>query len=129
MRVWTFMLAVVLSMACLPAFAEWSLLDVSADGDKWFIDFDTLRKGKTPRAWVMKSAPQVDKFGNMSSIALQEADCAEWKTRVLALHGYTQKFGEGASSFSINTPGEWVYPIPGSIFDYVLKTLCAKGNN
>lgn len=129
MRLTIFMLSVVLSMTSAPALAEWSFIDASAEGDKWFIDLDTLKKGKTPRAWILRSSPQADEFGDISAKVLYEAKCAEEQIRILSLLTYNQPLGKGQVSSSSDKPSEWVYAPPGSIYGHVINTLCAKGNH
>ena len=126
MKVWAFVLSVALSMTSAPASAEWSFLAEAGGGDKFFIDFDTLRKGKTARGWVLNNYPKADRFGDMSTKILYEANCPEEKIRELAIATYAQPSGKGPATDTSNQSGEWLYVPPGSIYDMVLKALCGK---
>lgn len=128
MRLTIFMLSVVLSMTSAPALAEWSFLDKAAGGSEWFIDFATIKKGKTTRAWILNNYSKDEKSGDMSAsaLALHEANCGEEQTRRLTIIFYSGSFGAGSVTSQDNKPGEWKYPAPGTILEDVLKALCGK---
>jgi hypothetical protein len=123
-------LALVLLLAAMPAWAEWS--EVS-ETDKFFVyvDKSTLRKrGNYIKLWVMFDfkKPQKPQGGGRefrSSLLQKEFNCGEEQGRTLASTFYAEGDGRGDVVWTSNTPHEsWEPVIPGTIGMSVFESAC-----
>lgn len=119
-------LILLLIFVSAPAFAEWTYLFSNVTDDKYYIDFKTLKKSKTPRAWFLCDYAELSDAGTHSAKILYEANCAEDKIRYLAMIFYEQPMGGGLNMSSIDSPQAWKYASPESINSSIINVLCNK---
>lgn len=116
-------------MTSAPALAEWNFLGESDNDHRFFVDLDTLIVGKRPRVWILDDYPQADKYGDMSSKILYEANCAEGQFRQLQFLYYSRPFGKDPTSSIRTTPYEWVYPPPEVLVKTSKRFFAARSND
>lgn len=119
-------LMLLLIFVTTPVFAEWTYLFSNVTDDKYYIDFKTLKKGKTSKAWFLSDYAEVTDTGTHSAKILYEANCYEEKIRYLAMVFYEEPMGGGLNLSSIDTPQPWKYATPESINASIINVLCKK---
>ena len=112
------------------ALAEWENVANSVNGDKYYVDFDLIRKSDgLVNFWLLNDYAEVDD-GNRSASGYFQADCDVFRKRVLTYYFYTGQMGKGESYSFKPSPGteasDWIYPNPGSVFASSLEAVCKK---
>ena len=111
-------------------FAEWTKITESIDGNKFYIDFERIRKaGNYIYYWELRDYPKVDEYGDLSSKKYIEADCKIFRYKYLMDSYHVQRMGKGKPSTSSNKPDkDWRYPIPNTVGETIMKTICNTSN-
>ena len=118
---------IVIALPAPALAADWVLVTESLDGDKYFIDRQSIRtmsNGKR-RAWERAEYALKDKFGDTLSIIYYEFNCIENSRRLLTSNHYN---GEEvtASSNALGSNGEWRFLPPGSVGEDLINFVCRK---
>ena len=106
------------------AHAEWSLLTTTEKCDLFYVDFDTVRYGKTAGAWFMMDFGRRTAEDALSAKFLIEANCKGRKTRLLQQLLYTANGGRGGMVRSDTNPTEWETPLSNTPNEAMFKFLC-----
>lgn len=111
------------------AMAEWVWVWISTDGEKWYIDPQTIKKdGNLRRGWVLINEPAADKdFGSLSNRALVAFDCKGERSSVLQISYHSEPMARGRliDSFTFKDD-DWHYNAPGTAGEAILKIVCSK---
>lgn len=116
--------------ACLiatPAMAtDWREIATSDTGDKFYLDFEggwQPMAGGIRRIWSRADYTRpLGQSGAWRTLALDEYDCAQGRTRTIQSTGYDRAgnvVGSGGS-------GVWSYTAPGTVADGLLRSVCGR---
>ena len=121
--------ALISLMTALPACAEWSPL---FEVDTYFVYMDksTLsRSGAIAKVWVLYDYKE-KREGIASMKDLDQIDCKNVESRVIARVAYAESMGKGSIVLSIldksKTPPPFSPIVPGSVADGFFKAVCVK---
>ena len=117
-------LTCLLLLAAPLAHAEWSLLTTTEKRDLFYVDFDTVRYGKTSSGWFMMDFGKRTSEDALSAKFLIEANCKSRKTRLLSQLLYAANGGRGGTVRSDTQPTEWESPPPNTPNEAMFKFLC-----
>lgn len=118
----------LLMLFALPTRADWTELGTLTSGTTMFIDLEAQNvriNGNLRRAWLLRNLAPGSDEGYMSSRALWEYDCAEWRTRMMYSTGHTKHFAGGDRVFADDKPTDWIYAAPNTTGDTQLKLVCS----
>ena len=115
---------ICLLFSSLSAHAEWSLLTTTEKRDLFYVDFDTVRYGKTSSAWFMMDFGKRTAEDAMSAKFMIEANCKGRKTRLLSQLLYSANGGRGSKLRSDTSPTEWESPQSNTPNEAMFKFLC-----
>ena len=114
----------------LPAFGEWKLSELLADGSHLYYDPSTIeRKGNLARVWELADLPTLNKVGRLSYRDLNEYDCSANRHRNIRSESYLTHMATGAphdADDKSSGDAEWFAYYPGSRADKMGKVVCAK---
>lgn len=108
------------------AYAVWLPVVASESGSKYFVDPETIKKGKMARAWFLSESPTVSRYGDRSGRELIEADCKEGRLRNLSHAIFSGSMGSGSTLAVDNKPSEWSYVAPNTVNEDIFRLLCSK---
>jgi hypothetical protein len=120
------LLSIPLFLVTTPALAEWTQFGKNSDGDQFFVDISSVKRGAKPRGWFMLTLMKPTSSGNFSFKHLFEADCGQDRIRILAYRAYELPMGGGSPSASSDQADGWVFADPGSTNEITLEILCGK---
>lgn len=126
MRIAILLLPLLSFLISPSALAEWTRFGKNSDGDQFFVDVSSLKRGAKPRGWFMLTLMKPTSSGNFSFKHLFEADCAQDRIRILAYRAYELPMGGGSPSASSDQADGWVFADPGSTNEITLEILCGK---
>lgn len=108
--------------------ADWRLVFLTHDGDKWFVDAGSIRiNGSMRRAWVLVNLGTPEEDGTQSKRALDEYDCREGRSWFMQLSGHSLPDANGKVTYSYShTDRDWRYAPPGTVDESMLKFVCAR---
>jgi hypothetical protein len=110
-----------------PAQAEWTEVSVDIQGNKHFIDMDSIRiNGNYRKYWglVDYSKPQNESSGELSTRKKSEIDCKEEQYRWLSVTAFSEHMENGAVVARLEAIGSWKQIPPSTIIAGILKTIC-----
>jgi len=122
-------LACVLATSAASAFAEWTKVSESDDGEvSFYIDYKSIRKdGNLRKVWMVHDYMQAKKGGYKSVRLMVEFDCKAERYRTLTISGHSENMVLGATLGTENPSApQWVYIPPSSSIETTLKIVCAK---
>lgn len=124
MKIWPWILP--LSLACTPAFAEWTFVDTGG-GYERYLDRERIeRKGHLVRVWEVDNSAIADADGVMSLRSQTEYDCRSRRYRIVHLSAHTGAMTEGEQLFSRPVDGEWRPVVPESLGEVSLDVACTE---
>ena len=128
-RFWLLITLLVLSSG--PAYAEWVKVgDSDEAGRTVFVDPATIRRNSNlVKMWQFYDYKTVQTVGGIRFLTAQEQwefDCAEERSRVLALKEFSGNMRSGTVVDTNSQVGKWAPVIPGSIGQTVWKVACGK---
>ena len=121
-------LAVFLSFILFPSFSlgGWKYVGTSIDKDKFYVDYDRIRiNNNYVYFWILSDYMKPLSAGFKSSKAYSMGDCELYRLKDLSYAFYNNQMGKGALETS-NRESDWIYPIPNSIDDNILKSVCER---
>jgi hypothetical protein len=123
-------LLTLLALASGNAGAAWVEVG-SNDFATTYADAATIRKsGSSVRMWHLvdhtKSRGIEGIKPYLSIKMLDEYDCAQERTRTLALSLHSANMGEGEALGSVNTPGDWRPVPPDTLVETLRAFACGK---
>jgi hypothetical protein len=105
-------------------YAGWDRFDTT-EGNTWYVDKSTLKRGKFSTVWVMRNSDVADSNGIRSSKSLWEADCTLGQIRTLNSMGFSRPSGEGPASYTVGASVS-SYPPPNSLIERFYNFLCSR---
>ncbi len=114
-----------------PAYAEWvKVSDGDEAGKTVYVDPATIRRNSNlVKMWQFYDYKTVQTVGGVRFLSAKEQwefDCAEERSRVLALKEFSGNMGSGTVAFTNSEVGKWIPVMPGSIGQSVWKVACSK---
>jgi hypothetical protein len=126
---WLLITLLVLSSG--PAYAEWVKVgDGDEAGKTVYVDPATIRRNSNlVKMWQFYDYKTVQTVGGIRFLTAQEQwefDCAEERSRVLALKEFSGNMRSGTVVDTNTQVGKWAPVIPGSMGQTVWKVACGK---
>ena len=123
-------LLVFLMLVVSPAWAGWTLVATSSEtpSDKYFLDFETLRKeGNERRIWKLINLSPNDKYGWGSMRSRNLYDCKNDTVQILSQRIFAESFAEGKEVMpAVDSPSQKRDIAPDTIGWIVLKEVCKR---
>lgn len=114
-------------MVASPAWAEWTFVAKSVEGDSFFIDFENLRKeGNIRKVWQKVELTKENKFKWLSLRYRNEYDCKNETISILSLTAFSEKNLVGERLWNGNKISEKDDIAPDSVDWSILKKVCSK---
>ena len=125
------LLFTLLVLSCEPAYAEWVKVgDGDEAGKTVYVDPTTIRRDSNlVKMWQFYDYKTVQTVGGVRFLSAKEQwefDCAEERSRVLALKQFSGNMGSGTVVDTNSQVGKWIPVIPGSIGRTVWTVACGK---
>lgn len=125
------LLFTLLVLSCEPAYAEWVKVgDGDEAGKTVYVDPATIRRDSNlVKMWQFYDYKTVQTVGGVRFLSAKEQwefDCAEERSRVLALKEFSGNMGSGTVVDTNSQVGKWIPVIPGSIGRTVWTVACNK---
>ena len=111
----------------LNSFGEWTKFSDSTNGDKFFIDIDSIKEHNgSVFFWKLRDYIKPDVTGDLSVSMYSEGDCGMFRERTLSFIFYARSMGKGNGNQMApdGNSVDWRYPAPGSIYHGVLNFVC-----
>jgi hypothetical protein len=107
------------------AFAEWTVVGQSVDGDIFYIDYSTVKENKGyVYYWALNDYLEPTDKGRLSHKILRKLDCGIPRRRqYLSYIFYNQPMG-GGNSATKSLSGEWEHPVPNSVDEVMADLVC-----
>jgi len=105
----------------------WSYVVRTATGDKFYIDYSTIRRqGDSAQAWFKQIWSQSDhpQRGAGSARVLREFDCVNDRVRILSITAFTGASLNGDITASSDEVRSWHYSGPQTVDYHMLSTVC-----
>ena len=117
-------------MFASPAYADWVEIVKDAEGDTYYINFDSIRTNVGyVYWWDLKDFLEPKKDGVLSSKVYNQSECKVVRYKMISNSNHKQPMGEGSGeTFSPPNP-EWNYPAPNIVGEYILKLVCELAEN
>ena len=114
-----------------PAYAEWiKVRDGDEAGKTVYVDQASIRRNSNlVKMWQFYDYKTVQTVGGIRFLSAKEQgefDCAEERSRVLALKEFSGNMGSGTVVYTNSQVGKWLPVVPGSIGHIVWKVACQK---
>ena len=108
-----------------PSFADWRWVSKSVDGDTFYVDFERIRKhGGYVYFWYLTDYLKPGESGVWSGKTYRQGDCKLIRFKGLSYSFHKEPMGGGTGE-PHTPPEKWGYPPPNSIFETLLKSVCA----
>jgi surface-adhesin protein E len=124
------LLVTLLVLSVRPLYAKWVSVGETQADITVYADPDTIRrKGDLVQMWQLSDFRTVQTVGGdsyFSSKALNEYDCAEERTRVLAFTWFSDNMGSGHVVYSNSNERNWEPVAPHSINEALWEVACSK---
>lgn len=110
------------------AVAEWTWVVTTDEGDKFYIDLETIQRSvNMVKFWEKLELKKPEKYFNeshKSARTYSEYDCKEKKFRYLTITYYTQNDLKGKVVYVSNTPYDWTFIPPDSSSNEKFRLIC-----
>jgi hypothetical protein len=125
------LLFTLLMLSSEPAYAEWVKVgDGDEAGKTVYVDTATIRRNSNlVKMWQFYDYKTVQTVGGVRFLSAKEQwefDCAEERSRVLALKEFSGNMGSGTMVDTNSQVGKWITVMPGSIGHTVWTVACGK---
>jgi len=121
----TLLLSLMFSHAC---FAEWVKILTDSKGNTSYVDLDRIKvHGEYIYVWTLIDylLPD-DKYGEMSQIIYSRISCNPLRQQNIQFSSYNGPMGQGISETWNAKNKNWKYPLPNSIAEAELETICDR---
>ena len=111
------------------SFAGWTKVLESAIGDVFYVDFERIRiHDGYVYFWTLNDYLKPNKYGELSSKQYKQGDCTLFRVKTLSYVYHKLPMGGdiGETSKPIGENGDWRYPPPSSVLEYILKEVCSR---
>ena len=121
----------LLLLSSAPAYAEWVKVgDGDEAGKTVYVDPATIRRNSNlVKMWQLYDYKTVQTVGGIRFLSAKEQwefDCAEERSRVLALKEFSGNMGSGTMVDTNSQVGKWIPVTPGSTGRTVWTVACGK---
>lgn len=121
----------LLLLSSAPAYAEWVKVgDGDEAGKTVYVDPATIRRNSNlVKMWQLYDYKTVQTVGGIRFLSAKEQwefDCAEERSRVLALKEFSGNMGSGTMVDTNSQVGNWIPVTPGSTGRTVWTVACDK---
>ncbi len=124
------LLLTLLLLSSSPVYAEWVLKGIADYGFAVYVNPDTIRrKGDLVKMWHLfdyKTVETVTGISYLSNKVQSEYDCAEERSRQLAVVAFSGNMGKGAVVHTNSDEGKWEPVAPDSVTQRLWKVVCGK---
>ena len=125
------LLVTLLMLSNGPAYAEWVKVgDGDEAGKTVYVDPATIRRNRNlVTMWQFYDYKTVQTVAGIGFLTVKEQwefDCAEERSRVLALKEFSGNMGNGTVVYTNSQVGKWLPVMPGSMSQTVWKVACDK---
>lgn len=109
------------------SFADWTKVTEDVDGTTYYVDFERIRKhGGYVYNWMLLDFLKPDTGGHLSSRVYQQIDCGILRGRGLSWTYHKVPMGGSITDPITPEQPKWVYPVPKTAVEIVLKTACSR---
>jgi hypothetical protein len=119
-------LAVGLSGNAYAQQEDWSFFSSTAEGDiDYYIDENSLRvNGSSVYIWVLSDTRGYDPIHSIKTY--HHIDCNRFGAKILESFAYDENMGFGnPDQITVDTE-KWLYGVPGSPMQVMIKSICEK---
>ena len=110
-----------------PVLAGWTEVENNDKGDKFYVDFERLRKfDGMSYFWQLSDYGKVSKFGDLSALNYYQGDCRLFRYKILQFQTFDGRMGNGNNTADMRPSRGWEFPNPDSIMEDVLGAVCRK---
>ena len=96
-------------------------------GNIYYVDFERLKKHNGfIYYWSLIDLLKPDKWGDVSYIFYHQGDCTLFRQMELTSSGHNQPMGAGTISSATHKNPKWTYPLPNSVAETKLKSVCSR---
>jgi hypothetical protein len=125
------LLIILLFLSSAPAYAEWvKVSDTDEAGKTVYVDPATIRRNSNlVTMWQFYDYKTVQTVAGIGFLTVKEQwefDCAEERSRVLALTEFSGNMGSGTVVYTNSEVGKWRPVAPSSIGQLLWKFACSK---
>jgi hypothetical protein len=108
------------------SFAGWTKVSESVNQVTFHLDFSRMRKnGGYVYFWLLQSNPKPNENGTRSLKIYAQADCNVFRFKYLSFFVHTEPMGVG-DGHEATIEQKWLYPVPDSSYEIVLKEVCSR---
>lgn len=108
------------------SFSEWTKVDSSIKGDTFYVDLERIRKHDGfVYFWSLVDYIKPSKSGVLSGKVYHQSDCKLFRVKDLSFFSHKEPMGRGTGK-SFTPPEKWIYPVPESMREEVLKKVCSR---
>ena len=109
------------------SWAEWTEVDESVHGDKFYVDLDSIKKVKgLVYYWRIRDLLEPSSTGALSFKSYWKVDCETMREMVLSFSWYKLPMAEGDALDTLTPNPQWDYPEPDSVGEATLNAVCAR---
>jgi hypothetical protein len=113
-------------MFSTPSYGEWTKLTENVNGNQFYVDFERIRK-HDGYVYFWSLGDYLKPLSGVSSyIRYYQGDCKLFRHKSLSFSSYKEPMGGGTGKFDNNPSNNWSYPIPNSVVEVILKTVCSR---
>ena len=106
------------------SYGEWTLHAESSSGEKYYIDFETIRKDSGyVYFWELQEKTKRDNYGQKGLAGYYQADCGIFRSKRWTIVSYSKSMGTGVRE-EFNYEPDWLSAPPGSIRESSLNLVC-----
>ena len=124
-------LIIIILVCSMPSWAKWQGMQIPLPtiGDKYFVDPSSLNEqflnsAKYSTVRVLINHSKAERLGQLSEVALWEANCSKRVIRLRTLAGYRREMGKGPIFVINNNPKEWKVPDLNSLEEAIQLFMC-----
>jgi hypothetical protein len=110
------------------SFADWTKVSENVIGGNFYIDFERIGKhGGYVYFWYLRDGLKPDEDGTLSAKMYNQGDCKLFRYKRLSFSFYKEPMGGGTGDVSepVKEVQGWMYPLPNSVDEIMLKSVCA----
>ena len=110
------------------SFAEWTKVGESVGGTTYYVDFERIRKHDGfVYFWTLSDYLKPTETGRLSGKIYKQGDCKLFRNKILSDTYYNTPLGRGEVASGSNKPEkDWSYPLPNSVDEAILKSVCSR---
>lgn len=109
-----------------PSLAEWVEIGSTEDGSStWYYDSTRVFKNNGfINYWELTDYASEDGYGYLSDVTRVVLDCGAMRFKNVQIVNYRGRMGTGKTMGEGKRTNEWNYPLPGTIKEMAITTVC-----